>query len=338
MTDSIGMTLIHLSSGEFFMGSIETPEELSRKYGARIYAYEGEQPCQLIMLTEGFWMGQTEVTQGQFRRFIDETGYRTRAERCGVGGGIDKQGWRWIEGSRWDNPGIPQTDSHPVVQVCWEDAVAFCRWLSEKERREYDLLTEAQWESACRAGTDTAYSWGDDLAQGKHYANMVDDAAHRWIMQFGRTIDDRCPFDDGFATTAPVASFRPNLWGFYDMHGNVAEWCRDWYDKEYCARSRGFDPRAPSPGRTARCAAARGFATAASVPPRPATVSRPCSAVSPAASALFSGDLPTELASACLFLEPGSSLAGGGAAATVRLSPAMSAAWVFCVEAWQTLS
>ena len=248
MTNSIGMKLIYVRPGEFFMGSIETPEELAKKYGARIYAYEGEAPCQLVVLTEGFWMGQTEVTRGQFRTFVAETGYRTRAERHRVGGGIDKQGWRWIEGLYWDNPGIPQTDEHPVVQVCWEDAVAFCQWLSKKEQREYDLPTEAQWEYACRAGTDTAYSWGDDLAGGKLYANMVDDAAHRWIKQFGVSTDDRCPYDDGFATTAPVASLRPNPWGLYDMHGNVNEWCRDWYDKEYYAGSPGFDPPGPIAG------------------------------------------------------------------------------------------
>ena len=247
-TNSIGMKLIYVKPGEFFMGSIETPAELSKKYGARIYAYEGEAPYQLIVMTEGFWMGQTEVTRGQFRTFVAETGYRTRAERYNLGAGIDKEGWRWIEGLHWDHPGIPQTDEHPVVQVCWEDAVVFCQWLSKKEQRTYDLPTEAQWEYACRAGTETAYSWGDDAGDGRLYANMVDDAAHRWIEQFGRSIDDRCPYDDGFATTAPVASFRPNPWGFYDMHGNVNEWCRDWYDKEYHARSPGFDPPGPGSG------------------------------------------------------------------------------------------
>ena len=96
MTNSIGMTLIYVEAGEFFMGSIDTPEALSKTYGARIYAYEGEDPLHFVELTEGFWMGQTEVTRGQYRQFVAKTGYRTLAERDRLGAGIDELGWRWI--------------------------------------------------------------------------------------------------------------------------------------------------------------------------------------------------------------------------------------------------
>jgi sulfatase modifying factor 1 len=248
ITNSIGMKLSYVAPGEFLMGSIETPEVLSERYGARIFAYEGEGPGHFVDITEGFWLGQTEVTRGQFQRFVAETGYRTLAEREKVGGGVDEKGWRWIEGLYWDKPGIPQTDAHPVVQVAWEDAAAFCKWLTTKERRRYDLPTEAQWEYACRAGTETAYSWGDDPAEGRFYANMLDDAADRWLKPLTGGVDDRCPYDDGYAATAPVGRFRPNPWGFYDLHGNASEWCRDWYAKDYYSTSPGFDPSGPPSG------------------------------------------------------------------------------------------
>ena len=115
-----------------------------------------------MRITRPFYLGVYEVTVGQFRQFVEATDYRTEAERDGEGG------WGWT-GKKWDgrkpeftwrNIGIPQPDAYPVVNVSWNDAVAFCQWLSGKEGRTYRLPTEAEWEYACRAGTTTPFHWG----------------------------------------------------------------------------------------------------------------------------------------------------------------------------------
>jgi len=127
--------------------------------------------------------------------------------------------------------GWRQQDTHPVDNVTWNDAVAFCHWLSHKEGTTYRLPTEAQWEYACRAGTDSVYSSGDDVASLESIANIADSslrqkyAGAKWTQSW----------DDGYPFTAPVGRFRPNGWGLYDMRGNVREWCQDrytFYDSE----------------------------------------------------------------------------------------------------------
>jgi formylglycine-generating enzyme required for sulfatase activity len=116
-------------------------------------------------------------------------------------------------------------DDHPVVQVSWNDAKAFANHF------KYQLPTEAQWEYAARAGTTTAYLWGNDEAGGKGFGNMNDSSAAKRFNKWNRSF----PWDDGFVFLAPVRSFKPNAWGLHDMTGNVAEWCEDAFVRDYPA-------------------------------------------------------------------------------------------------------
>ena len=126
-------------------------------------------------------------------------------------------------------PGFEQTDQHPVVNVSWNDAVAFAEWLSRKEGKTYRLPTEAEWEYACRAGTTTRYFCGDD-AEG-----LAEVGKRRGWDGPGKVsrLDVTIAARDGFVYTAPVGRYRPNAWGLHDMHGNVWEWCWDWYGADY---------------------------------------------------------------------------------------------------------
>jgi formylglycine-generating enzyme required for sulfatase activity len=132
-----------------------------------------------------------------------------------------------------------------VVNVSWNDAVKFCEWLSQKEKRTYRLPTEAEWEYACRAGTSTRYWSGDDDASLKGVANVADESLKAKLAANA----PRCEgWDDGQPFTAPVGSFKPNRWGLYDMHGNVRQWCADWYDSSYYRSSPRQGPKGPAAG------------------------------------------------------------------------------------------
>jgi formylglycine-generating enzyme required for sulfatase activity len=139
-----------------------------------------------------------------------------------------------------------------VVNVTWQDARAFCEWLSKKEGRRYRLPREAEWEYACRAGTATQFITGDAPEGLKAIANLGDQSlARRWdtstVKRYG--LDPKAitfqPWDDGHAFTAPVGSFTPNAFGLYDMLGNVGEHCSDWYQSDYYEESPRSDPTGP---------------------------------------------------------------------------------------------
>ncbi len=120
-----------------------------------------------------------------------------------------------------------------MVNVSWNDAVAFCEWLSRKEGKTYRLPTEAEWEYACRAGTTTRYYSGDDPETLAKVGNVADTV-------YGEKIPDRrytIKASDGYVFTAPVGQFKPNAFGLYEMHGNAWQWCADRYDAEYYAKS-----------------------------------------------------------------------------------------------------
>jgi len=197
-----------------------------------------------VLLTRGFWMGKYEVTNAQFDAFVADTGYVTSVEKEGTAYGWDKnkKSCERIEGLSWRNAPFPwplagNLGDHPVVFVSWDDAKAFCSWLSAKVGGTWDLPTDAQWEYACRAGTRTSYYWGDSLDEACTYENVTTPE-----MQRSLTAMDRCPreyptfpCEDGFYATAPVGQFAPNSFGLFDMLGNVSEWCRDMYTSSYSA-------------------------------------------------------------------------------------------------------
>jgi len=188
--------MIWLPGGTFTMGSPEG------------FGEDREHPAHEVTLSH-YAVGQHPVTVGEFRRFVAATGYRTEAEEGDGAYVYDKKGdWNQKEDASWLNPYLSQDDTHPVVCISWNDAHAYCRWLSDQTGQTYGLLTEAQWEHACRAGSDAAYSFGDDAEKLGAYAWYIDNAG------------------DG---TRPVGEKRPNGWHLYDMHGNIWEWCSDWY-------------------------------------------------------------------------------------------------------------
>ncbi len=163
-----------------------------------------------VTLTRDFYIGKHEITVGQFRRFVDATGYRTEAEKGTSGGfGWNGQALEQRPSFHWKNPGFPQTDDHPVTIVTFDDAVAFTRWLSSKAGRAVSLPTEAQWEFAARASSTSAYPSGA--------AKATQAPALGW---------SRANASGG---THPVGEKSPNGIGLFDMAGNVAEWCLDWY-------------------------------------------------------------------------------------------------------------
>ncbi len=233
ITNSIAMKLVLIPAGTFRMGSPDREGNTD------------EHPQHEVRITRPFYLGVTEVTRGQFRLFVDETGDKTDAEKEGKGGGgWNEEARQFEENPRFtrQNPGFEQTDQHPVVNVSWNDAQEFITWLSQKEAKTFRLPTEAEWEYACRAGTKTAYFCGDDAENLAAFGNIADATAKEKYPEWTWSIAAR----DGYVYTAPVGRFRANPFGLYDLHGNVWEWCQDGYDAGYYKRSPVDDPPGPS--------------------------------------------------------------------------------------------
>jgi formylglycine-generating enzyme required for sulfatase activity len=162
-----------------------------------------------------------EVTVGQFRDFATETNYQADSEhRGGFGWDASVRQFGPKRGINWKSPGFTQEEMHPVVLVSFNDALAFCQWLSNKTGAKYRLLTEEQWEYTARAVTVTLYSSGNAEIALPAAANLADKSAQLpWSKDW----------QDLFSRTAPVGSFQPNAFGVHDMHGNVYEWCSNVY-------------------------------------------------------------------------------------------------------------
>jgi len=235
--------MVWIPSGEFTMG---TDSELG---------WADETPAHRVRL-DGFWIDATEVTNADFRRFVEATGYVTTAERPvdvneimkqvppgtpppppeklqpgslvfqPTAGPVDTrdiaQWWHWTPGADWRHPegpssSIAERDQHPVVHASWEDANAYAKWAGKR------LPTEAEWEYAARGGSDNQpYVWGSTPLSEEH------PQCNTWQGEFPH----RNTKKDGFERTSPVRSFLPNGFGMYDMAGNVWEWCSDWYDRD----------------------------------------------------------------------------------------------------------
>jgi sulfatase modifying factor 1 len=251
--------MVWIPGGEFYMGT----EAVDYKNEP----FTDAQPVHRVYV-DGFWMDQTEVTNAQFAAFVKATGYQTVAEKPpdpkdfpGVddpeklkypfsalfkkppaGSKVDLRDfgewWELCKGASWQHPEGPGSDikgreKHPAVHICYEDAVAYCKWAGKR------LPTEAEWEFAARGGLDRKkYPWGDELQPGGKFM------ANTWQGKF--------PVEnsrgDGYEATAPVKTYPANAYGLYEMSGNVWEWCADWYRADFYQNSPRTNPQGPDFG------------------------------------------------------------------------------------------
>jgi len=204
--------LVLIPPGSFIMGV--PPEEDDREAFPRSYDDEAR-PQHRVTIAHAFWLGRYPVTRGEYSAFVQDTSYQ--------GGGTS-----------WRDPGFPQTDSDPVVNVSATDAASYAEWLSRKADKSYRLPSEAEWEYAARAGTTTARFWGDDRDRTAAcgYANVADETLRKKD-QAQPDKDWYFACDDGYANTSPVGRFKPNGFGLYDMLGNVWQWTADCYNNGY---------------------------------------------------------------------------------------------------------
>jgi formylglycine-generating enzyme required for sulfatase activity len=200
--NSVGMLLAPIPAGTFMMGSPET--EKGREFNGSSSSSEQQHK---VTITKPFYMQTMEVTQGQWKAVMGT------------------EPWK---GKQF----VKEGTNYAVSYVIWDDAVAFCKKLSEKEGKTYRLPTDAEWEYACRAGTKTTWSFGNDEKVLGDYAWYRENAAD--------IVGERHPHQVGLK--------KPNAFGLYDMHGNVSEWCHDYYEKDYYKQSPEQDPQGPASG------------------------------------------------------------------------------------------
>ena len=237
--------MVLVPGGAYEMGSLEFPDS---------------KPIHKVTV-DSFWMDEHEVTNAQFKKFVDATGYRTIAERMLdpkdfpganatdlVPGSIvfsppdhpvslnnPMQWWQYVKGASWKHPmgegsTIEGKEQQPVVHVCYEDAEAYAKWTGKR------LPTEAEWELAARGLINTLGNTGNKLKpHGKWIANI-----------FQGDFPHHNTLEDGFAGIAPVKSFSPNKYGLYDLEGNVWEWCSDYYRPDYYSKSEINNPKGPT--------------------------------------------------------------------------------------------
>jgi formylglycine-generating enzyme required for sulfatase activity len=207
ITNSIGMKFVLIPAGSFTMGRQLSQEEVAKRYGGEAKWFKDEHPPHPVKITKPFYLQTTEISQGH---------------------------WKWVMG---DNPSYFKDcgDDCPVEQVSWDDAQKFIRKLNHIEgTNKYRLPTEAEWEYACRAGTTTPFFTGECISTDQANYN-------------GSSPGENCPKGQYRRKTVKVGSFQPNAWGLYDMHGNVREWCQDWFG-DYPSDSVA-DPKGPGSGQ-----------------------------------------------------------------------------------------
>ena len=193
-----------------------------------------EKPVKTVYV-QPYMIAETEVTVGDFRRFVSATGYQSDAHKNAGGytgcyirtdkGGIsrDNARWNWQAGASWEDPGFSQTDDHPVTCVSWNDAVTYAKWLSRELNQSIRLPTEAEWEYAVRAGSSKRFGPTSSSRNLCDFENGADKSKS----PSGASWTDKLKCSDGYWNTAPVKSFKSNQFGLYDMLGNVREWTLD---------------------------------------------------------------------------------------------------------------
>ena len=222
--------MMPIAPGTFTMGASLEEE---RRFGASASVSGRSLPVHQVTFAKGFAMGVYPITVAQFRKFVDETGYKApdacTNQRYNDGHFI----YELARGYSFRSPGFPQGDDHPAVCVSAEDGEAYAAWLSKKTGRSYALPNEAQYEYALRAGTTTAFYWGDVRdARACEYSNQPDlDQADELKAPSGPEYRFQCR--DGYAWTSPVGRYKPNAWGLYDMQGNIWEWTADCWNANY---------------------------------------------------------------------------------------------------------
>lgn len=241
-TDSSDM--VKLSGGSFLMGT-DSDEG---------FPEDGEGPVRKVNV-DPFYIDKTTVTNAEFAEFVEETGYKTEAEKFGwsfvfhlfIPSKLKKKDlqsppqtpwWKAVEGAYWKKPEGPDSSianrmNHPVIHISWNDAQAYCQWAGKR------LPTEAEWEFAARGGLQQKkYAWGDELhPNGEHYCNI-------WQGDF----PDHNTEEDGHLGTAPVETFPANGYGLYQVAGNVWEWCQDWFSATYPMLKVKDNPEGPGDG------------------------------------------------------------------------------------------
>jgi sulfatase modifying factor 1 len=223
--------MVSIAPGSFTMGV--PPSEEAREHVPE--KFQGQSvPQHRVSIGVRLAIGKFDVTRGEFAAFVRDTGYQT-GDQCQVyarDADDDKWTFQQRSGFSWRTPGFAQTDRHPAVCISWDDAVAYATWLSRKTGHVYRLPSEAEWEYAARAGSQTARYWGDDREQACLNANVSDQTLASET-KYLKDSEHLFQCSDGYAYTSPVGALRPNAFGLFDMLGNVWQWVQDCVNENY---------------------------------------------------------------------------------------------------------